>query len=119
TLFEAIESRGLIFHGAHASASASAPPREGILDESLFKDLEETLGAEVMRTALATFRSCIGEYITQLDAALAGDKIEAARKIGHAIKGTSFQFGATEVGTLGASIEDKATTLDEMKRAAA
>ncbi|MGE3333388.1 MAG: ATP-binding protein [Rhodospirillaceae bacterium] len=130
TLFEAIESRGFAFHDeqfpddtaprSEATAThAAAAPANDFFDESLFKDLEDALGEEVMSAALKTFCCNVTDYIAQLDAALAAGDLSHARKIGHALKGTSLQFGAREVGRLGAGIELKTATLDEMKEAAA
>jgi CheY-like chemotaxis protein len=129
TLFEAIESRGFAFKAKQTTGhdtpvdapafSASAARSSELFDEALLKDLEDALGADVMRAAIATFRTNIADYIVKLDAALAAGDVSSARKIGHAIKGTSFQFGAVEVGRLGAGIELKTATLDAMKQAAA
>lgn len=107
TLFEAIETRGFAFRAERAS--------DDFFDEPLFKDLEHALGAEAMSAAILTFRDNISDYIVKLEASLAAGDVPAARKIGHAIKGTSLQFGAVEVGRLGAGIELKTATLGEMR----
>lgn len=122
TLFDAIESRAVgpappEKSTAQAAAPASAAPV--CLDEALLAELESALGEAVMRDALVTFRTGIGEYDEQLQAALAAQDLSAARRLGHALKGASRQFGAVEVARLGATIEAKETTLEDMKKAAA
>jgi signal transduction histidine kinase/FixJ family two-component response regulator/HPt (histidine-containing phosphotransfer) domain-containing protein len=131
TLFEAIETRGFAFRAEQfpheqgpaaeevAVVSAVVAPANEICDEALLKGLEEALGAEVMAAAIATFQDNISDYIVKLDAALAAGDLPAARKIGHAIKGTSLQFGALEVGRLGADVELKTASFEEVRRAAA
>lgn len=128
TLFEAIETRGLAFksQGEPApampialvapSTAAPKPPADGVFDESLFQELESALGADLMRTSLETFRTGIREYIEKLDETLAAGDVSTAHRLGHAIKGTAAQFGALEVSRLGAAIESKTCTADDMKR---
>ncbi|MGE3475223.1 MAG: ATP-binding protein [Rhodospirillaceae bacterium] len=109
TLFEAIETKGFAFRAERGPGEAG-----DFFDEPLFRDLEDALGADVMNAAILTFQDNISDYIVKLEVALAAGDIPAARKIGHAIKGASLQFGALEVGRLGAGIELKTATVADM-----
>jgi len=129
TLFEAIESRGFAFRadqfpdeetpaGENDSRAAPPTPVTDVFDEPLLRELEDTLGADVMAAAITTFKGNISDYIVKLDTTLVAGDLLAARKIGHAIKGASYQFGALELGRLGAGIDLQTATLDDMKLAA-
>ncbi len=122
TLFEAIETLGAAFRKDGPPAPAPPPPVDRgvkVFDETLFNELEAALGPDVMRASVQTFRAGMLEYIEKLDGALKAGDTSVVRRLGHAIKGTCAQFGAAEVSRLGAAIEAKTATLDEMKQHAA
>ncbi len=135
TLFEAIESRGHAYRddadrddvaqavpAPETSGGPGTDPRpsgEAVLDTAHYAELESVLGADVMRNALGAYRTGLGDYLVQLQATLDAGDVAAAHRLGHAIKGSSRQFGAMELGALGAAIEAKTAGLDDMKRAAA
>ena len=119
TLFEAIETLGAAFRKDGPPAPAPPQPVDGgakVFDEALFTELESALGSDVMRASVQTFRAGMLEYIEKLDGALRAGDTSVVRRLGHAIKGTCAQFGAAEVSRLGAAIEAKTATLDEMKQ---
>jgi len=131
TLFETIETLGAAFRkdGPPAPAPSAAPalpppppPPQPIdtgakvFDDALFAELEAALGPDLMRASVETFRVGILDYLEKLDGALKAGDTSVARRLGHSIKGTCAQFGATEVSRLGAAIEAKTSTLDDMKQ---
>jgi HPt (histidine-containing phosphotransfer) domain-containing protein len=118
TLFEAIETRGLIFHTDSnlAPALRAPPPVAKTLDETALSALENAIGGAALARMLGTFRESVARYDEELKAALAAEDLTAARRAGHALKGTSLQFGAMELAGIGSEIE-RAAALDDAQRA--
>ena len=111
-LFEAIETRGLVFQAGNSPAPiAKALP----LNESSLSELEDAVGAPGLARMLGTFRDSVTDYQDQLKAALGNDDLKAARRAGHGLKGTCRQFGAEELSEIGAVIEH-ADALDDVRR---
>jgi diguanylate cyclase (GGDEF)-like protein len=89
-------------------ADAAAPPEHGYsrasdhagpLDRSVFDKLRDILGATLPH-AITPYLEDTPVYLDELEAAVASGDIETARARAHAIKGSSGNFGATDLSQL-------------------
>lgn len=83
-----------------------------MFDRQAFEDL--TAGdAEVARELTDLFREDIAELLEQLGDAVANQRDEEVRRIGHTMKSSCASMGATEASKLGARIEAEGTATAE------
>jgi len=114
-LFAAIEGRGHAF--SQVIGQDVTVPAEGLLDEKMLSDLENAVGAEEVARMLVTMRENLDAYHFCLKQAVAAQDLPAARKVGHGFKGTSYQFGAVELGRVGETFEAASNTLNDLEEA--
>ena len=86
-------------------------PTEDLINEAMLTELREAVGATTLNRILRTFDSGIADYGQTLEAAINAKELSNVRSIAHALKGTSYQFGATRLGNFAKDIEKRSIDL--------
>jgi HPt (histidine-containing phosphotransfer) domain-containing protein len=78
---------------------------ESVIDENVFNDLKETVGADYISELVSIFMTEVPELIAQLRPALAVENIEGFRRAAHSIKSNAATFGAMQLFELARELE--------------
>lgn len=99
--------------GAEGSDASAA---DADLDEAALRVLEGSIGADLLDEMLVSFLSNMLKYRADLDAAVSEENLKNAKRIAHALKGLTAQFGAPRVRDLAKFAEMEANTVDEIRK---
>jgi len=92
--------------------AATTADEEGLVDDSALKVLAASIGGDVLADMIDSFSSNMVQYGDDLRAAHAGGNLKQCKRVAHALKGLSAQFGAPRVSALAREIEYEASDLD-------
>ncbi|TAK98796.1 MAG: PAS domain S-box protein [Rhodospirillaceae bacterium] len=85
-----------------------------VLDTAALTELRNVLGADALETMIERFLDNSEKYRADVETHVKARKLREAKRSAHALKGLCAQFGAIEVAEIAKSIEERATTIDEI-----
>lgn len=87
-----------------------------LLDVTMLDALSEALDDATLSPMLLTFKENMAKYVNELDELLVKNDLEQSKRIAHALKGLSAQFGAARVSSIAKNIEESARDLGAVRR---
>lgn len=94
-----------------ADGGSGAADTLDIVSDKVISELRVQLGDDVFQPLLNAFIEETSAYREQVSSAIAGDDLQAAKCIAHALKGASESLGALRTGALARAIEHDAKTI--------
>jgi CheY-like chemotaxis protein len=91
-----------------------AKPAGELVDDAALAVLAESLGNDILASMFDSFLENMGQYRDDLRAAASSGDLKKTKRVAHALKGLSAQFGAPRVAGLARFIEDQAKDMADV-----
>jgi len=83
-----------------------------LLDDEQIEMLREALDADELSAMFSELPSSAQNSLAAIEAAVAGDDLDRARREAHVLKGVASSFGAARLASIAGRIELEVTTID-------